>query len=167
MKPKYDPKLVRSMWKELADIGVEPVTTAAEVESFLSQPNGTVLVVVNSVCGCAAGNARPGVALALQHEVVPDRQITVFAGMDHEAVDRARAFMPHVAPSSPAIALFKDGKPVYILERRLIEQMDAQMVADCLTEAFDRYCSSKKPSAPPRVSARAQGYRTTLPSSNV
>lgn len=167
MKPYYDPELVRSMWKELADIGVEPVTTAAEVESFLSQPNGTVLVVVNSVCGCAAGSARPGVALALQHEVVPDRRFTVFAGMDHEAVARARAFMPHVAPSSPAIALFKDGKPVYILERRLIEQMDDQMVADCLTEAFDRYCSSEIPVTPPQVPARANRHRAVLPSSGI
>jgi putative YphP/YqiW family bacilliredoxin len=164
MEPYYDPELVRSMWEELADIGVEPVTTAAEVDSFLSQPNGTVLVVVNSVCGCAAGSARPGVALALQHRVVPDRRFTVFAGMDHEAVKRVRAFMPHVAPSSPAIALFKDGKPVYILERRLIEQMDDQMVADCLMEAFDRYCSSEESLSPRRGSARPIRHGAALPS---
>lgn len=165
MKPYYDPELVRSMWEDLAAIGVKPVTTASEVDSYLSQPTGTVLLVVNSVCGCAAGSARPGVALALQHKTLPDRRITVFAGMDHEAVRRARSFMPHIAPSSPAIALFKEGKPVYILERRLIEQMDDRMVADCLTEAFDRYCTFKGPLASRRGIPRTDRCSATLPPS--
>ena len=147
MPPMYDPDQVRPMWEELANVGVRPLTTAEAVDEVLSKDSGTVLCVVNSVCGCAAGGARPGVTLALQGDVIPDELVTVFAGMDQEAVARARGYMEPVPPSSPCIAVFKDGKPLHVLERRHIERMTAIDIANNLTQVFQqiwmtRNCSS-------------------------
>lgn len=149
MQPLYDPEAVRPMWEELVQVGIKPLKTQEEVDQAILQTPGTTLVVVNSVCGCAAGSARPGVMLALQHKTIPNNLTTVFAGMDREAVDRVRAHMPEIAPSSPCIALFKDGKPTFVLERRHIEQMDNQGVAAALQQAFDEHCSTAGPSIPP------------------
>lgn len=147
MQPLYDPEAVKPMWQELANVGVAPLNTADAVDEALKK-GGTTLVVVNSVCGCAAGGARPGVMLALQNKVIPDNLATVFAGVDREAVQRAREHMPEIAPSSPCIALFKDGKPAFVLERRHIEQMDAQAIAETLKKQFDETCNRQGPSIP-------------------
>jgi putative YphP/YqiW family bacilliredoxin len=145
MQPLYDPEAVRPMWEELAQCGVDPLATANEVDEALKQ-SGTTLVVVNSVCGCAAGSARPGVTRALQHGTIPDQFKTVFAGVDREATERARQHMLGIPPSSPSVALFKDGELVHMLERRHIEMMTEEMVAQNLTEAFDKHCERKGPS---------------------
>ncbi|MBI2424445.1 MAG: BrxA/BrxB family bacilliredoxin [Candidatus Hydrogenedentes bacterium] len=151
MPPLYDPDQVRPMWEELANIGVKPLKTQADVDAVLSKESGTVLCVVNSVCGCAAGNARPGVGLALQNEKIPDELITVFAGMDQEAVAQARSYMSEIAPSSPCIALFKDGRPIHVLERRHIERMTALDIANNLSAVFNETCDRQGPSVPPEV----------------
>ncbi|MBX3180176.1 MAG: BrxA/BrxB family bacilliredoxin [Candidatus Hydrogenedentes bacterium] len=151
MPPLYDPDQVRPMWEELANVGVRPLTTPEAVDEVFTRESGTMLCVVNSVCGCAAGGARPGVTLALQGDVIPDELVTVFAGMDQDAVARARGYMDGIAPSSPCIALFKDGAPVHVLERRHIERMTAIDIANNLTEAFKQVCSRKGPSVSPDV----------------
>jgi putative YphP/YqiW family bacilliredoxin len=138
------------MWEELAKCGVDPVKTAEEVDEALKAP-GTTLVIVNSVCGCAAGSARPGVTRALQNATIPDHLKTVFAGVDRDATERAREYMKGIPPSSPAVALFKDGELVHMLERRHIERMDEEMVAQNLAEAFDAHCARKGPSVPKDV----------------
>jgi len=153
MPPLYDPEQVRPMWEELANVGVRPLSTAEEVDTVLAKSEGTALCVVNSVCGCAAGGARPGVALSLQNDIIPDELVTVFAGMDQEAVAQARGYMSNVPPSSPCIALFKDGKPVHVLERRHIERMTALDIANNLKEVFSQTCARKGPSVPPEVFA--------------
>lgn len=135
----YPEMLLRPMREELTRLGVEELKSASEVEEVLPQA-GTTLVVVNSVCGCAARNARPAVAMALQHEKRPERTTTVFAGQDMEATARARDFFHGYPPSSPSIALMKDGEVVYMLERHRIEGRDADEIAADLTDAFDRYC---------------------------
>ena len=147
MQPLYDPEAVRPMWEELAQCGVTPLATVEEVEEALAKP-GTTLVVVNSVCGCAAGSARPGVTRALQNEVIPDQLTTVFAGVNREATERARKQMYEVPPSSPSIALFKDGKLAYVLERRQIERMTVETIASELEKAFREHCTRKGPSVP-------------------
>ncbi len=151
MPPIYDPEQVRPMWEELANIGVRPLTTIDDVDAVLSKDSGTVLCIVNSVCGCAAGSARPGVSLALQSELIPDELVTVFAGMDQEAVSKARDYMVGVAPSSPCIALFKDGKPIHVLERRHIERMNAMEIANNLSAVFKETCERTGPSVPTEV----------------
>ena len=151
MPPMYDLEQVRPMWEELTNVGLKALTTQAGVESVLGKSEGTVLCVVNSVCGCAAGNARPGVGLALQGEVIPDELVTVFAGVDQEAVASARGYMSEVQPSSPCIALFENGKAVHILERRHIERMTAVDIANDLSKAFQAHCSRKGPSVPREV----------------
>ena len=151
MPPIYDPEQVRPMWEELANVGVRPLTTPEAVDEVLTKTSGTVLCVVNSVCGCAAGGARPGVTLALQGDIIPDELVTVFAGMDQEAVAKARGYMTGIAPSSPCIAVFKDGAPIHVLERRHIERMNAMDIANNLTEVFKQTCSRKGPSVPPEV----------------
>jgi putative YphP/YqiW family bacilliredoxin len=148
MDSLYDREAVRPMWEELVNVGFRPLTTAEEVDEALSQTEGVTLLVVNSVCGCAAGGARPAVMLALQHERIPDRLVTVFAGVDQEAVGRAREYLPEYAPSSPFIALFKDGHPVFVLERVPIEQMDVKGLVKYLVQAFDEYCAAPGPSIP-------------------
>jgi putative YphP/YqiW family bacilliredoxin len=136
----YPEYLVAPMRQELVAVGAQECRTAADVDAVMKMP-GVVMMVVNSVCGCAAGKARPGIALALKHEHRPDVIATVFAGADMDATDRARQFMTGFAPSSPSIALFRDGKLLYMVERRDIEQRTADMIADLLTLAFDRYCA--------------------------
>lgn len=159
MHSLYDREAVRPMWEELERVGVRSLTTPEEVDAVLSQEQGTTLVVINSVCGCAAGGARPGVMLSLQHSVIPDASITVFAGVDRPAVERARSYMTGIAPSSPSIALFKDGKLVHVLERRHIEQMDANMVAENLKQAYNRFCTAPGPSIPAEEFARIAPYQ--------
>ncbi|MBC7929583.1 MAG: BrxA/BrxB family bacilliredoxin [Rubrivivax sp.] len=122
-------------------LGAKELRTAADVDALVSQP-GVTMLVVNSVCGCAAGKARPGIGLALQNEARPDRAVTVFAGADIEATEHARSHFAPYPPSSPQIALFRDGQLVYMLERHQIETRDAYQIADQLTQAFDKFCVS-------------------------
>lgn len=128
------------MRADLTRFGVEEARTPEDVDRFLAPGSGTVMMVVNSVCGCAAGRARPAVGLALRHEVRPDRVATVFAGGDDEAVAHLRAILSDYPPSSPSIALFQDGKPVYMVHRSDIERRDPEQIAALLTSAFDKFC---------------------------
>jgi putative YphP/YqiW family bacilliredoxin len=137
----YPEIMIRPMREELTRLGVKELRTAAEVDEALQHSPGTVMVVVNSICGCAAGKARPGVALALENQTRPDQVVTVFAGADIEATEKARGYFTGYGPSSPSIALLKDGKLVYMLERRQIEGKDARAIADELRTAFDLHCS--------------------------
>ncbi len=136
----YDEMIVEPMRQELTRLGIQETRTAGEVDAVLGEKKGTVLVVVNSVCGCAAGMARPAVAMALENETLPDRMITVFAGNDREATQRAREYFVGYRPSSPSIALLKDGQVVKMLERWQIEGRHAHDIAAELTSAFDQYC---------------------------
>ena len=136
----YPEYLIAPMREELTALGARECRTAAEVDDALKTP-GVVMMVVNSVCGCAAGKARPGIAMALQHQNRPDSIATVFAGADIEATDHARSKFTGFAPSSPSIALLQDGKLIYMVERRDIEMRSAQGIADLLTMAFDKYCN--------------------------
>ena len=137
----YDERLVAPMRQELTRLGVEEMRTPHEVDAKLRNAEGTTLVVVNSVCGCAARNARPAVAVALQHDRKPDVLTTVFAGQDVEATARARSYFTGYPPSSPQIGLLKDGKLVYMLERHQIEGRAAEAIAQDLVGAFDKFCS--------------------------
>jgi len=137
----YDPRLVQPMRVELTRLGVQELRTPDEVDLVLGRREGTTMVVVNSVCGCAAANARPAVALALQHGARPDRVVTVFAGQDTEATDRAREYFVGFKPSSPSIALQWDGDVVFMLERHQIEGRQAAEIARDITAVFDRFCS--------------------------
>ncbi len=137
----YDEMIVGPMREELTRLGIEETRTPEAVDAVLGQKNGTVLVVVNSVCGCAAGMARPAVAMALESDVKPDRMITVFAGNDRDATQRAREYFAGYRPSSPAIALMKDGQVVKMFERYQIEGRQAHDVASELVAAFQQYCS--------------------------
>lgn len=139
----YDEQLVEPMRRELTRLGIEEAKTAEAVDAVLGEKKGTVLVVVNSVCGCAAGMARPAVAMALEHGVLPERMITVFAGNDREATQRAREYFVGYRPSSPSIALFKDGQVVKMFERWQIEGRQAHDLAAELTAAFDQYCAKE------------------------
>lgn len=137
----YPEMLVAPMRAELTNIGFKELKTTDEVVSTLENKEGTTLVVVNSVCGCAAGSARPGVAAAVQGSAkLPSNLVTVFAGMEKEATDKARSYMLPYPPSSPSIALFKNGELVHMIERHHIEGRSAQMIADNLKLAFDEYC---------------------------
>jgi len=136
----YDEMIVAPMRQELTRLGIQETKTAAEVDAILGEKKGTVLVVVNSVCGCAAGMARPGVAMALRHNVLPERMITVFAGNDREATTRAREYFVGYRPSSPSIALIRDGEVVKMLERWNIEGRAPEQIASELTAAFDQFC---------------------------
>ena len=137
----YPEPMIIPMRQELTRLGVEELRTAADVDATLKDAQGTALVVVNSVCGCAARNARPAIARALRHEKKPDVVTTVFAGQDTAATQRAREYFTGYAPSSPSIALMRDGKVVYMLERWQIEGRSADEIARDLTGAFDRYCA--------------------------
>lgn len=137
----YSELMIRPMREELTRIGVEELRSPEQVDNLLSANKGTVMIVVNSICGCAAGKARPGIARALQHEVKPDKVATVFAGADIEATEKARSYFTGYQPSSPSIALLKDGQLVWMLERRQIEGRDASEVARELTQAFDQHCA--------------------------
>ncbi len=145
--PMYDQDAVRPMREELKQVGVQELLTPEAVNEVAAKP-GTMLVVVNSVCGCAAGNARPGVMIALQNAKIPDYLTTVFAGQEREATARARELMTNIPPSSPCIALFKDGKPVFVLPRHHIENRNAEQVAEALTTAFNEHCDRQGPSIP-------------------
>jgi bacilliredoxin len=133
--------LIAPMRGEMTAMGAQELKTAADVDAAVTNTRGTLMIVVNSVCGCAAGKARPGIAMALQHAVKPDVVATVFAGGDVEATDRARSYFSGYAPSSPSIGILRDGKLVYMLERREIETRSAEMIASELTTAFDRVCA--------------------------
>jgi putative YphP/YqiW family bacilliredoxin len=138
---RYDPRLVQPMREELTRLGFQELLTPGDVDAAVRERTGTLLVVVNSVCGCAAGRARPGVALALQHHRHPDRLATVFAGMELEATDRARSYFTPYPPSSPQIALFKEGRLVFMLERKDIERRPPEEIAQDLVGAFDAHCA--------------------------
>lgn len=159
LAPIYDPEAVAPMWQELAAVGVEPLTTPEQVDAALQPGAGTVLVIVNSICGCAAGHARPGVMLALQNSVIPDRSVTVFAGVDRDAVNRAREYMKAYPPSSPSMGLFKDGRQVFMLQRTDLQQMDDTQVADALIRAFGEHCARVGPSVSPEKFKEIQPYR--------
>ncbi len=148
-QPAYPEEDVRPMREELEAAGAVSLRTPEEVDKALSGQSGTALVVVNSVCGCAAGGARPGAVAALQNRTIPARIYTVFAGVDREATARAREYMDGYAPSSPSIALFKDGKVVFMMERHHIEGSYPDQIAGTLAAQFDAHCEAEGPSIPP------------------
>lgn len=135
----YPEPMIAPFREELTRFGVQETRTAAEVEKAVSE--GTVMVVVNSVCGCAAGKMRPAVGRAMQHSNLPDRSVTVFAGQDREATEKARSYFTGYPPSSPSIGILRDGKLVYFMERYQIESRDAGAIAADLTAAFDKFCA--------------------------
>jgi bacilliredoxin len=137
----YPEFLIAPMREELTGIGVRELRTAADVDRAVSGTEGTLMIVVNSVCGCAAGKARPGIAEALQHATRPDAVATVFAGADLEATDRAREYFTGYPPSSPSLGILRDGKLVYMMERHQIEMRSADEIAEELKAAFDKYCA--------------------------
>ncbi|MEF2245901.1 MULTISPECIES: BrxA/BrxB family bacilliredoxin [unclassified Paenibacillus] len=137
---RYMLDMVQPMRDELTRIGIKELRTPEEVEEHVPGAEGTALIVINSVCGCAAGQCRPGVAQALEHSVTPDHLYTVFAGQDKEATAKAREYFAPYPPSSPSIALLKDGELVHFIERHSIENRSAAEIAADLTEAFDKYC---------------------------
>jgi putative YphP/YqiW family bacilliredoxin len=143
----YPEYLIAPMRGEMAELGARELRTAAQVDDLVTKSEGVVMMVVNSVCGCAAGKARPGIARALQHQNRPDVLATVFAGADIEATDRARQYFTGYAPSSPSIGLLQDGKLLYMMERSQIESRSAEMIAAELTAAFDKYCTRDTRSA--------------------
>lgn len=136
----YPEYLIAPMRGEMIEMGATELRTAAAVDEVVTKSTGTVLLVVNSVCGCAAGKARPGLAAALKNQARPDVVATVFAGADMEATDRARGYFTGYAPSSPSMGLMRDGKLLYMLERSQIESRNAEMIASELTQAFDKFC---------------------------
>lgn len=136
----YPPALVAPMRAEMTRMGARELTTPAEVDAAIGDQKGTMLVFVNSVCGCAAANARPGLALALQHAARPQEVVTVFAGQDLDATARARQYFSDYQPSSPSMALLRDGEVVHFVHRHQIEGRSPQAVAAELTQAFDKYC---------------------------
>jgi len=137
---RYDPEAVRPMRDELVRLGAEELGTPDEVDRVLGEGDGTTLLVINSICGCAAANARPAVAMATGHDLQPNRIVTVFAGQDVDATERAREYMDGFRPSSPSLALFQNGKHVFMLERHQIEGRDASDIAGDLRGAYDRFC---------------------------
>ena len=138
----YPESFIGPMRQELTRLGVRELRTVSDVDALLSEPSKTVMVVVNSMCGCAAGKARPGIALALQHAVRPDVVATVFAGGDIEATDRARRYFAPNPPSSPSIAIMRDGQVLHFVHRHQIENQNAEAIARNLTDAFDRLCAT-------------------------
>jgi putative YphP/YqiW family bacilliredoxin len=138
----YDPRLVEPMRDEMRRMGAQELTTIEAVDAALGDQKGTALVFVNSVCGCAAGNARPALKLALQHSARPQDVLTVFAGQDLDATARARQYLGEYAPSSPSVALLRDGEVVHFVHRHQIEGRSPQAIAADLTAAFDKYCGA-------------------------
>ena len=141
---RYPEEFIAPMREDLRRIGVEELRTAEAVDDAVKNTSGTLMIIVNSVCGCAAGKARPGVALALQNDVKPDRVATVFAGGDIEATERARGYFTGYRPSSPSIGILKDGELVYMMERYQIEGKGPEQIADELKRAFDECCSAAR-----------------------
>lgn len=140
---RYPETFIAPMRKELAEKGFIETHTPEEVDQLLSPDSGSVLMVVNSVCGCAAGKARPGVLESLNHAVAPDKTATVFAGGDVEATARVREILSEYPPSSPSVALFQDGRPVFMLQRFEIEGREAPEIAAILRQAYDQHCAKK------------------------
>ena len=159
LPPIYPPEAVVPFREELTAVGFEELKTPQDVDSALKATKGTVFCVINSVCGCAAGQARPGAMQALQNGVIPDRSVTVFAGVDRDAVEAARKHMAGYPPSSPAMGLFKDGKQVFMLQRIDLQQMNQDQVAGALQGAFDQHCAKKGPSVDPEVYRQLQPYQ--------
>ncbi|HSD64430.1 MAG TPA: BrxA/BrxB family bacilliredoxin [Ignavibacteriaceae bacterium] len=150
--PLYDQDAVQPMRDALIAVGFTELLSPQDVDDAINvQDDKTVLVMINSVCGCAAGSARPGVSLALQHSVIPDRLVTGFAGQEREAVDKIRQYIGNFPPSSPSIAIFKNGKLLYFMQRYNIEGRSAAEIAEDLREAFDELCTKQGPSVPPEV----------------
>jgi putative YphP/YqiW family bacilliredoxin len=143
----YPEYLIAPMRGEMTDMGARELRTSQAVDDVVKNSSGVVMLVVNSVCGCAAGKARPGIARALQNKNRPDVVATVFAGADIEATDRARHYFTGYAPSSPSLGLLRDGKLIYMMERSQIEVRNAEMIAEELTKAFDKYCSDTRSAA--------------------
>jgi len=141
---RYPEQLIAPMRADLTQYGVAEARTPDEVNRLLGPGSGNVLMIVNSVCGCAAGKARPAVGMALSNDVKPDKVASVFAGADLEAVARVRELLPGLPPSSPSMALFRDGKPVFMLHRQQIESRQAPEIAQLLVQAFDQYCVTAK-----------------------
>jgi putative YphP/YqiW family bacilliredoxin len=137
----YPELMIVPMREELTRLGVVELRTASEVDDVLARKAGSTMVVVNSICGCAAGRMRPAVRIALEHSVRPENVVSVFAGQDRDATERARAYFTGYPPSSPSIGLFRDGNLVYFLERHDIENRDAEDIAADLTGAFDKFCT--------------------------
>ena len=138
----YPEIMVVPMREELTRLGIQELRTASEVDEVITKKPGTTMVVVNSICGCAAGRMRPAVRMAMQHATRPDRAYSVFAGQDTEATERARSYFTGYPPSSPSIALLRDGQLVYMMPRRDIESREAPAIAADLKTAFDRFCST-------------------------
>jgi putative YphP/YqiW family bacilliredoxin len=166
----YPEAMVKPMRAELTRLGVTECTDAEAVDAaFDAASDGTMLLVINSVCGCAAGNARPAIAMATQLDVQPDEYVTVFAGQDLEATERAREHLAGIPPSSPFIALFKEGQPVYVIERKHIEGRSANAIAGDLKTAFEAYCTADDvpadaPSAPDVSASGASGVPSSFQS---
>lgn len=137
----YPEEIVAPMKSELTDVGFEQLTTAESVDNLMNKASGTALIMVNSVCGCAAANARPAVRMAIENSKKPEVLATVFAGVDGDATAQARKYFLPYPPSSPSIALMKDGKLVHFIERHHIEGRPAELIAENLKAAFDEYCS--------------------------
>lgn len=167
-QPMYDQEAVRPMREELVAVGFTELLTAKDVEeAILINDDKTVLVMINSVCGCAAGSARPGVSLALQHKTIPDILYTVFAGQERDAVDRVRQLITNYPPSSPSVAMFKNGKLIYFMPRLEIEGYGPEHIANELKAAFDELCSNQGPSVSPEhfanvMHAKACGSKIPL-----
>ena len=158
--PMYDPAAVQPMRDELVDVGFEELLTAEAVDSAVKNTPGVLFVLVNSVCGCAAGSARPAATRALQHRVIPDRFVTVFAGMEREAVERMRTYFTGFGPSSPGMAIFRDGKLELMLQRHDIEGRSAEEIAEELTRNFDVLCARRGPSIPAEQYEKLEYERT-------
>jgi len=155
--PMYDPEAVQPMRDELIAVGFTELLTPEEVDKAINvKDDKTVLVMINSVCGCAAGSARPGVSLALQHTVIPDKLYTGFAGMEREAVDKIRHYVTNFPPSSPSVALFKNGEIIYFMQRYDIEGRNKVEIAETLKEVFDEICTRKGPSISPEDFAKVE-----------
>jgi len=137
----YPEPMIAPMRQELTHFGITETRTAGELERVVNETPGTVMIVVNSVCGCAAGKMRPAVGRAMQHSVLPDKSVTVFAGQDREATERARGYFSGYMPSSPSIGILRDGKLVYMMERHQIESRDAAAISADLVSAFDKFCA--------------------------
>lgn len=171
--PLYDPEAVQPMRDELLFVGFEELTTPGDVERVLgAENNETILVIINSVCGCAAGSARPGVTDSLQHSVIPDKFVTVFAGQDRDAVDHLRNnFLSEYPPSSPSIALVKNGNVIFMMPRHHIEGRSSEEVSNILIKIYHEYCNNKGPSISKEeyeklVHARSCGSKIPLNNNN-
>ncbi len=155
--PLYDMDAVQPMRDELVAVGIAELRTASQVDAALKvNDDKTSLVVINSVCGCAAGGARPGVSLSLQNSMIPDNLYTVFAGQDREATDKVRSMVTNFAPSSPSVALFKNGELVYFLPRYEVEGYSPQQISEKLVNVFNQNCSRKGPSISPEAFAEVK-----------